>query len=128
MSVAAWKSLRFIEEPIETWFDKQPLFEKAPGCPSGFTWKEQTYPIVELISEWQDNARRGRMARNMRPEHAAVAAQRGSWGVGVTYFRVRTATGEVFDIYYDRAPRDVSHRKGAWYVYRELGEDLLAAR
>jgi hypothetical protein len=58
----------------------------------------------------------------MRAEHGAVAESRGSWGVGRFYFRVRTLGGQVFDLYYDRAPKNVDERKGAWFLYREMGE------
>jgi hypothetical protein len=60
------------------------------------------------------------MAQNMQPAHAAAAERRGSWGVGRDYYRVRTAGGRLFDIYFDRAPKDAGHRKGAWFLYREL--------
>ena len=116
------KSIRFIEEPIDAIFDATPLLEKVPGCPDAFIWDGTTYKVIELISEWHDYQRRGRMARNMRPEHAAKSAQRGSWGVGQDYYRVRTDRNRIFDIYYDRAPIDVDRRKGGWHLYRELVE------
>jgi hypothetical protein len=115
-------STHFINEPIEAVFDTPPVMEKRPGCPQRFLWRGSEYIIAEMVSEWHDYRRRGRMARNMRPEHAAVAASRGSWGVGQDYFRVRTTQGQVFDIYYDRAPEDAAKRKGNWFVYRELSE------
>ena len=115
-----WKPIRFIEEPVEVSFEQTPLLEKVPNCPSGFIWRETPFTIVELISEWHDYTRRGRMAHNMRPEHAAAAERRGSWGVGLAYFRIMTDSGRVFDLYYDRAPRDVHHRKGVWLLYQEL--------
>lgn len=114
------KPVRFISEPVEVQFDRPPLLEKKPGCPNGFTWRGTAYRIAEVLSEWHDYERRGRMARNMKPEHAAVAASRGSWGVGQDYFRVRTENGQFFDLYYDRAPKDAGHRKGAWFLDREL--------
>ena len=115
-----FKPLRFISEPIEVEFDQPPALEKKPGPPSRFFWRDTTYTVVEVLSEWHDTARRGRMAKNMMPAHAAVAASRGSWGVGQDYYRVRTASGQVFDIYYDRAPKGSDHRKGAWFLYREM--------
>lgn len=135
--------LRFIEEPIEVSFITPPLLEKAPGCPDSFRWREVTYRIDEMISEWHDYQRKGRMARNMAPEHAARAGQHGSWGVGLTYFRVRASIAtwtaildvtsnttanvvsnvRIFDLYYNRAPRDIDHRKGSWFIYRELIEN-----
>ena len=115
--------LRFIGEPIGVEFDEPPLLEKKPPCPDRFTWRERLYRVTEMLGEWQDYRRRGRMARNMRPGHAAVAEQRGSWGVGRYYFRVRTDSGRIFDLYYDRAPQDAGRRKGAWFLYRELDLD-----
>jgi hypothetical protein len=116
------KPLRFISEPIEVYFERPPVLEKKPGPPSAFTWRGEQYQIVEVLSEWHDYQRRGRMARNMQPKHAAAAERRGSWGVGQDYFRVRTADGRIFDLYYDRAPKDAGRRKGAWFLYRELAE------
>jgi hypothetical protein len=111
---------RFLCEPIEVQYIKPPLLEKKPGCPDAFVWRGERYTIVEKLGEWFDYHRRGRMAKNMEPPHSKVAESRGSWGVGVFYFRVLTSTGQIFDIFYDRAPKDVDHRKGEWFIYREL--------
>jgi hypothetical protein len=116
------KPIRFISEPVQVHYDQPPLLEKKPKAPNGFIWRGVTYRIVEVLSEWADFERRGRNARNMQPAHAAVATRRGSWGVGVFYYRVLTEAGRIFDIYYDRAPKDASHRKGEWFVYQELAE------
>lgn len=112
--------IHFFSEPIQAVFILTPLLEKKPGCPDGFIWREHSYQIMETLAEWHNYQRRGRMASNMTPEHAAVASSRGSWGVGQDYFRVRVDTGQIFDIYYDRAPQDARRRKGGWYLDREL--------
>jgi hypothetical protein len=112
--------LRFIGEPVEVYFHKRPALEKIPGPPDGFIWRDETYSVIELLTEWHDYRRRGRMARNMRPEHAATAARRGSWGVGQDYYRVLTDKNRVFDIYFDRAPKSVDDRKGGWFLDKEL--------
>ncbi len=78
--------------------------------------------MTERISEWKDFTRRGRMARNMQPAHAAVAAERGSLGVGRFYFRVKVDSDQIFDLYYDRAIKDVDDRLGHWVLYRELAD------
>ncbi len=111
---------RFIGKAIEVEFDQTPALDKKPGCPCAFVWRGETYRVAEQLSEWRDYERRGRMARNMKPDHAAVARRRGSWGVGRDYYRVRTDTGQTFELYYDRAPRGADDRKGAWFLYREL--------
>jgi hypothetical protein len=114
------ESARFIGQEIEVSFDEPPLLEKKPGCPNRFIWQETTFEIVRLLDEWHDYRRRGRMAQNMSPAHLSVAEQRGSWGVGRDYYRVLTAGGRVFELYYDRAPKDADRRKGAWFLFREL--------
>jgi Domain of unknown function (DUF6504) len=122
--------IHFFDQAVEVIFDKPPVREKAPDCPNGFIWEDKTYRVLEMLSAWTDFKRRGRMANNMRPEHAAVAATRGSLNVGRYYFRVRVMSSsstagqsneQIFDIYYDRAMKNLDDRKGQWFVYRELG-------
>jgi len=134
--------LHFFDQPIEPVFDVPPAREKVPDCPNGFIWDSKTYRVVEMLSAWTDFTRRGKMTRNMRPAHATVASTRGSLNVGRYYFRVRVqlvlpgssiaehprgtagqSESQVFDIYYDRAMKNVDDRKGQWFVYREMGED-----
>jgi len=114
------KPLRFIGELIEVQFDQPPALEKMPDCPCRFVWRGKRYQVVEKLSEWHDYSRRGRMARNMSSRHLAAASRRGSWGGGRDYYRVRTDSGQVFDLYYDRRPKGVNGRKGAWFLYREM--------
>ncbi len=111
---------RFLLESIQVEFDQPPLLEKKPRCPDRFVWAGETYAIVELVSEWSDYRRRGRMSQNMRPENAARARQRGSWGVGRYHYQVKVADGRVFEIYYDRAPSGPDNRKGSWVLSREI--------
>jgi hypothetical protein len=131
------ESLHFIGESIQVSFDIPPVRQKTPPCPDGFTWQGREYHVVEKLAEWVDFSRRGRSARNMQPAHAAVAASRGSLGVGRFYFQVRAQIvlsdsstvgqpkSQVFDIYYDREIKDVDDRLGHWFLYRELSEDSM---
>ena len=112
---------KFIGEPITPQFDLPPALEKKPPCPNGFVWQGESYRVIEMLSEWHDYARRGKVSANMRPEHLATAARRGSWGVGRDYFRVRVAEdGRVFDLYYDRAQKGMKQKKGSWMLFREI--------
>lgn len=114
--------VHFYGEPIEVHFDKSPVFSKTPPCPDGFIWRGDAYRVVEMLTTWVDYSRRGRMARNMQPQHAAVASHRGSWGVGRFYFRVKIEGGRIFEIYYDRAPKDADARYGSWVMVSEYEE------
>ncbi len=128
--MADYSPIHFYDELIEAIFDSPPAHEKSPSCPNGFVWNGKTYRVTEALSEWKDFSRRGKMARNMRPAHASVASARGSLNVGRFYFRVRAALSDsstvgqtavrIFDIYYDRALKNVDERKGQWFIYREL--------
>ena len=111
---------RFIGEEIEVHHDRPPTYSKRPGPPDAFTWREQTYRVAEVVKSWHDYARRGRMAQNMRASHARTARLRGSWGVGRDYHRVRTASGETFELYYDRAPKGADRPEGSWFLLRQL--------
>ncbi len=115
-----YQAIHFYDHPIQPIFDTPPDREKTPDCPNGFIWDDKTYRVIEMLSAWSDFARRGKMANNMRPAHAAVASNRGSLNVGRFYFRVRVDTDQVFDIYYDRAMKSLDKRKGQWFIYREL--------
>ena len=107
-------------EPIQVAFDTPPTYKKSPPCPNAFTWREQTFRITAMRSEWVDYTRRGRFARNMQPGHATHASRHGSWGVGKFHFEVEVEGGRVFVIYYDRAPKDAFDRMGGWYILGEV--------
>jgi hypothetical protein len=112
--------IHFLDQPIEVAFETPPARQKTPHCPDGFIWDGCTYHIIEKISEWTDFTRRGHAELNMQPAHALTAASRGSLNVGRFYFRVRVDTGQLFDLYYDRAAKNADDRKGRWLIYAEL--------
>jgi hypothetical protein len=107
---------RFIDEPIQVSFQGEILLEKTPKVPQAIEWRGNSYPVVEVLNEWREFGRRGRMAKNMQPQHAARASKVGSWGVGRFFFTVRVQSGDIFEIYYDRAPKDIDNRKGEWVL------------
>ena len=111
---------RYIGREIKVAFDQPPALEKTPGCPDVLHFENETLRVVEVLDEWSDFTRRGRFARNMRPEHLEVAQSRGSWGVGRMFFRVRVDDGRLLELYYDRAPKDAMDRKGYWFLRCEL--------
>ncbi len=122
LMAAEWRPKRFIDAEIEVEFDRAPALSKKPGAPDRFHWDREEFHISEVVSSWFDYGRRGDMARNMAPAHLEAAHRQGSWGVGRFYFRVRTAEGPAFDLYYDRAPREAGDRTGIWVLWREVSE------
>ena len=110
----------YIGREIKVGFDNAPALSKKPHCPDVLYVGEETLRVVEVLEEWSDFTRRGRFARNMRPEHLKVAESRGSWGVGRMFFRVRVEDDRLLELYYDRAPKDASDRLGYWFLRCEL--------
>jgi hypothetical protein len=125
--VSAEPSARFIGAPIEVAYDQPPALEKRPGAPNGFTWEGRAYRVAAVLREWHDYRLRGKSESFYVKERgsfrAKAAERRGSWGVGRDYYRVRTDSGEVFDIYYDRAPKGAGKGKGAWFLFRQVLEE-----
>ncbi len=119
-------SARFIGAPVEVIHDRPPALEKRPGPPDGFIWEGRTYRVVAVLQEWHDYRLRGKTQAFYVKERGSYRAKamerRGTWGVGRDYYRVRTAEGEVFDLYYDRAPQGPGERKGAWFLWRQILE------
>jgi hypothetical protein len=111
---------RFIGAEVEVGFREEPLLEKKPSAPDYFQLGGETFVVKRLLQTWFEYGRSGRMSRNMRPANLRKAARRGSWGVGRFYFRVEVEDGRIFDLYYDRAPKDASDRKGSWTLWREM--------
>ena len=109
----------FIDEPIQVIYREPPILIKTPSCPDAFIWRDEEYPVLEMLEVWQDFRRRGRSAHNMRPSHLTAAALRGSWGVGRFHFRVRVAGDRIFELYYDRAPQSANDRAGSWFLLSE---------
>jgi len=109
----------FIDEPVEVVFYNEPTFTKTPPCPDGFIWRGELHTIERMLETWASFERKGRMARNMQPQHALRAAKKGSWGVGRFSFRVQITGGRIFDLYYDRAPKNVDDRAGKWTLFSE---------
>lgn len=113
----------FIDEEIRVSFDSPPLHSKTPGCPDAFDWQRQRFAVDVLLSEWKDFSRHGKLARNMREAHKQRALLMGSRGSGRFFFRVRTSTGRIFDLYYDRMVKDASDQAGLWVLFREYKQD-----
>ena len=111
---------RFIGAQVEVEFDEEPLLGKKPTAPDRFTLGDETFHIKRMLQTWFEYGRSGRMSKNMRPANLRKAERRGSWGVGRFYFRVEIEDGRIFDLYYDRAPKDASDRMGSWTLWREM--------
>ena len=94
--------MRFVSEPIEAVFSKAPDLRKKPPPPDAFLWRGQQFKVTGMLAEWTDPAKMSR-------------------GRGRIFCEVTTDSGRSFRLYYDRRPQDALRRRGAWYLYCELG-------
>lgn len=108
---------RFIGEKITVRFSKNFILEKDPPCPKAIQWRGEEIQIEQLIHQWRDFSRSGNDSRNMRETHLNRAKKKGSWGVGKIFFEVEDVFGRYLVIYYDRAPKNTSDRKGQWTLF-----------
>ena len=113
----------FVDEEISVNYDSPPKHAKTPDCPDAFDWQGERFEVDALLSEWKDFLRRGKLARNMREAHMQRALLMGSRGSGRFFFRVRTSTGRIFDLYYDRAVKDADDQAGQWVLFREYKQE-----
>ena len=68
LNTSELQPLRFLDQPIEVFFNSPPVHEKSPPCPDGFVWEDRTYLIVEKLSEWTDFTRRGTCGAQHAPK------------------------------------------------------------
>lgn len=102
-------AIEFIGKPIEV-----ELSEEAPPAPVAFRLGRQRHEVAEVLSRWEDQGYGQRIRGHI---------DRLGQGQRV-YYRVRTAEGEVFELYVDWSP---ARRKGAkrseksqWFAHRRL--------
>lgn len=94
-------AVEFYTEPIAVEFDTPPAFARRPPCPDRLVWRGETFHVADLLAEWRRAT--PRITKRMR-----------RLGLARIYFRIRTTTGRIFDIYFDPV-----HNRGAWFMSRE---------
>ncbi len=108
-------------EPITVEFEKEPLLEKKTGPPDRVVWRGKLYTIISVENEWHNYDKCGKTEKfynQKRGNALKMKSRKGSWGVGKDYYKVKTDTGEVFVIYYDRQPKKV--KKGQWILLKKV--------
>jgi hypothetical protein len=75
-----------------------------PALPAEFTWREQPYRVVEILSAWKTT---GPCSHGSAEQYV-----RRHW------YRVRTEPdGIVMTLYFDRQARKAGHPKDRWWLY-----------
>ena len=101
-------------------FESEPVVRRRAGAPDAFLWEEDRIVIVETLRTWSEAGQPWWRRRRWRNRRQHVSS------LGRDYYRVRTAGGRIFDLYYDRRleGRTIG---GKWILWRELDEGNLDA-
>ena len=93
----------FIDEEIQVEVDGE------VSAPTEFTWRDHKYSIAHIVHQWPDwGFAAGSSQRNWRTRRHR------------NYYRVKTADGEVWEMYLDRNTPDGSPR---WFLYQQLDHE-----
>ena len=95
----------FIGEQIEVQMVGEPV-----KVPVSFRWYGSDYHIAEVLASWADF---GYGQTPPRRPHWWQRRHR-------NYYRVKTDTGETFEIYYDRGTRASHPERRKWYLFRRI--------
>jgi hypothetical protein len=79
-------------------------------------WAGARYDVVATLASWSEAGEPRWRRRSWRNRRQHVSA------LGRDYYRVRTAGGRIFDLYYDRK-LEGRQLGGDWILWRELDAD-----
>jgi hypothetical protein len=106
MSGASGKS--FVGEPIMPkpgTFDTAAMATGGPGLPRVFTWRDRDYEVASVLQTW-------------RTREPGVGLDRDSMYVRKHWYRIKTKSGEVMTIYFDRKPLGGRGKhKERWFLF-----------
>jgi phosphoribosylglycinamide formyltransferase-1 len=96
----------FVSEPIlpvEASFDTGGMARGEPGLPRKFRWRKKEFIVAEVLERWKEHGdcRHGSGERYVR-KHG---------------YRVRTAEGAVFRIYFQRSVGRGKLPKSRWWIH-----------
>ena len=88
-------------KPIGNDFDTAGMSRGEPGLPGGFQWRGENLEIVEVIESWKERVH----------EHHTSGEKytRKHW------YRIRTTSGVVMNIYFERKMRTSATAR--WWIY-----------
>jgi len=98
---------QFVSERIEPDSDSMNLADTPvgePPVPRRFTWRAKTYEVAEILSR-----RRGMTQDRTHKSKEKYVAKH--------WFEVRTTSGHVMTIYFERQPKSKAQRTTRWWLY-----------
>jgi phosphoribosylglycinamide formyltransferase-1 len=80
-----------------------------PGLPRDFTWRNQQYHVDQVLEQWKESApcTHGSGERYLRKH----------------WYLVRTTTGQVMKIYFERQARSKRQARSRWWLYTVCADE-----
>jgi hypothetical protein len=97
---------KFVSElikPAPGTFDTTAMAKGEPGLPSYFLWRGKSYVIKQILDKWKETSqcRTGAMEKYLHRH----------------WYKIKTNSGEVLKIYFERQSLPRAQRKRRWYLY-----------
>ena len=90
-------------KPVAETMDTGRMAAGEPGLPRCFVWGKRTIEIVEVVRDWRETS---------RCDHGSAEHY-----VRKHWYEVRTTTGAIMKIYFERQPRGKSQNKKRWWLF-----------
>ncbi len=92
-----------IIKPVEGTFDTASMTRGEPGLPKKFTWREKEYEVSEVLEVWKETGpcKSGSDEPYLRKH----------------WYKIRTTTGEIMTLYFERQARSKGQSKARWWLY-----------
>lgn len=85
-------------------FDTAAMAAGEPGLPRGFTWRDESFDVVERLESWkQSGPEKGR-------SHGERYLRR-------HYYRLRMSDGAIWTVYFTRQPQQSGSARQRWFLY-----------
>ena len=97
----------FVSEPLtpkQGTFNTARMAKGEPGLPSGFTWRDRSLDVVEVLEAWKHSSREGGHAK-------------GELYLRRHYYRLRMSDGQVWTVYFTRQSPASGSAKARWFLY-----------
>ena len=102
-------AIEFIGKPIEV-----ELSGETPPAPKAFRLGDERHQVEEVLSHWEDHGYGQRIRGHLDRQEQGQRF----------YYRVRTAEGQVFELYVDWSPTrrkgEKRSEKSQWFAHRRL--------
>ena len=96
-----------ISEPITPHagtFDAVAMGTGRPGLPTGFTWRDASFDVGHVRSEWKESSREGSRAQ-------------GELYLRRHYFQLQMSDASLWTVYFTRQAPHTSSPKKRWFLY-----------